>query len=559
MIANILNKFYIEIGPKLAKPINNHYKRYLTPQPSVFAFRDITENEVGNLISAIKPKSSYGHDGMSNRLLKVLNPELQKPLTKLINISMKENFFPESWKSAKVVPIYKSGDATQITNYRPISLLLSFSKLLEKAVAHQITNYLEKHQLLYEHQYGFRKGHECKDAILSFTDFIYKARETGHISMGIFIDLKKAFDTCNHKILLEKIKNLGLPTGWFQSYLHNRSQFVYLNGHNSSLKQVTCGVPQGSVLGPLLFLIYVNDLHKASKEILAILFADDTTLLIKAKTMEELYNKANQNLKIITKWFLDNALTVHPDKSLHMVFGTSKSNFKLMMGEKQIEQAGEGRDTIAIKFLGLMIDEQLKWHHHVNYIRRKLIAGCMALKTSKYSLNRDLKKLIYNAYIKPHLEYGLAIWGRTYQTVIKPLETTQKRCVRTIVGAKFNAHTAQIFKKLKTLTLKDMCELSLLKIGLKVQLNKVPKGLENVVKKKPINRDLRFVERDLAIPYPKVDKNKHLPSYTIPKNWNESSFNNIHNIRALKNQFKEECLRNYNVYCTDLNCYICKE
>ena len=211
------------------------------------------------------------------------------PICYLFNLSFKTGFIPTILKTAKIVPIFKAGETDNFTNYRPISLLSSFSKLLEKVAANQIMKYLNKFKLLYEHQYGFRAKHNTTQPLIHFLDKIYNAlnKPVSEYTLGIFIDLTKAFDTCDVEILLSKLEHYGFrgtSNLWFKNYLNGRKQFTSIRGADSSLKEISCGVPQGSILGPILFLILINDLPKASK-FFTILFADDTTLQLSSKSL----------------------------------------------------------------------------------------------------------------------------------------------------------------------------------------------------------------------------------------------------------------------------------
>ena len=228
-------------------------------------------------------------------------------------------------KTVKVIPIFKTDDKHNFTNYRPISLLSSFSKLLEKIAAAQMIKFLNKYNLLYKHQYGFRKGHNTTHPLIHFLDKIYTAlnKPLSEYSLSIFIDLKKAFDTCDFDIILSKLSNLGIrgvAKIWFQNYLHNRKQYTFINGVKSSLSNILTGVPQGSVLGPLLFLILINDLPNASNLLLTLLFADDTTLQLNSSDVQNLFNTANSELNKVAEWFSANKLTLNLSKTKYILF-----------------------------------------------------------------------------------------------------------------------------------------------------------------------------------------------------------------------------------------------
>ena len=226
--------------------------------------------------------SAPGHDGIKSILIKETIDHLIQPITHILSLSLQSGIIPLDLKIAKVIPVFKTGDTHDFGNYRPISILPCISKLLEKLVYARISKHLTVNKILYAHQYGFRKKHSTEHALLELTNLISSAMDTSKFAIGIFLDLSKAFVTVNHSILISKLNRYGLDNialNWFKNYLSNRQQYVSLNGYSSTKSRIIHGVPQGSILGPLLFLIYINDLAMSCKHLFPVLFADDTNLI----------------------------------------------------------------------------------------------------------------------------------------------------------------------------------------------------------------------------------------------------------------------------------------
>ena len=295
------------------------------------------------------------------------------------NKSIEAGTFPDAGKIAKVVPVFKGKglDPTEFSNYRPISLLPILAKLLERIMCAQLTEYLDSNSLLFKSQYGFRKKHNTDFATMDFVADIASSVDKGEFAFGVFIDLSKAFDTINHEVLLQKLKWYGIkgkPLDWFESYLSGRRQYVEFNGVTSETLPNTTGVPQGSVLGPLLFLLYVNDLPCSSETVKMVLFADDSNLLLKGKRPEDIANIANGEIEHIQDWFATNKLLLNADKTKLIVFTSRKCRNKPRdtcikingVTVKQVEHE---------TFLGLELDETLKWYSHTDKI-----ANCISKK-----------------------------------------------------------------------------------------------------------------------------------------------------------------------------------
>ena len=570
-IAEGFNEFFSTIGSELASEIpvsKKHFSEYLSEESNEnFIFANMTEEIIFNAAGKLKNKNSSGSDGISTNLLKSILPTIITPLCHVFNLSYKLGFIPTVLKTAKVVPIFKSGDKHLFTNYRPISLLTSFSKLLEKVAATQIMRYLNKFNLIYNHQYGFRKEHNISHPLLHFLDKIYDSfnKPTSEYNIAIFIDLKKAFDTCDPNILLKKLEYYGfrgMSNKWFENYLKGRYQYTCVNGAQSKLKEISCGVPQGSILGPILFLLLINDLPNASKILFTLLYADDTTLQNSSPNLNELILQTNEELEKISDWFKANKLTLNTAKTKYMVFNPKNDNrvnsnlTKLHIENVNIDRIGKDCESESFKFVGINIDENLKWDKHIEHIRNKLLSANYALSKTKNILPTKIKMKIYNSLFKSHLEFGMLSWGPFSEIEVHRLVQIQKKAVRNIAGVKSNSHTDPLFAELKILKAPDLLQMNMLSFMYKYDSKKVPPSFENHFT--PLINYER--SKNYHLINVKCKKLQKFPSYSLPKRWNELSLDEkrINSLSSFKKIFKLQVLSKYNQVCTAKSCFICK-
>ena len=264
-----------------------------------------------------------GPNSISTNFLIEFSQFLVPPLASIVNKSIREGLFPSLNKEADVCPIHKKNEKDRCENYRPISLLPNISKIFERIMYNRLINFLNESEIIYEFQFGFRKHYSTSHALLSIVEQIRSALDKNQFACGVFIDLEKAFDTVNHEILLSKLNHYGIrgvANKWFHSYLNNRHQKVSINGESSKMLPITCGVPQGSILGPLLFLIYINDMHLAVKSSTMYHFADDTNLLYSCKSLKVLHKRLNKDLELLYDWLCANRLSLNTGKTEFIVF-----------------------------------------------------------------------------------------------------------------------------------------------------------------------------------------------------------------------------------------------
>ena len=465
-ISNAFNDYYVNVGPNLAKTIGNSncdYKKNLPRIKSHQSFFMSPTNceEISNIIQLLKPKTSYGHDNISPKVFKKLYNGLIMPCVHVINLSLSTGIIPDAMKLAKVVPIFKNSGSEEIMkNYRPVSLLPVLSKVLERIVYNRLFEYLIKYKLLHIAQYGFQEGLSTELAILELQDRITKILNDKECCVGVFMDLSKAFDTLDHNILLKKLNHYGIrgvAHDWFQNYLSNRQQYVCVSNVNSIRSPISCGVPQGSILGPLLFLIYVNDLATVSKLAVTILFADDTNTIYKSKTYEDLQQIISVDLQKISDWFKANKLALNETKTKFIIFHTCHnkppSTFVVTLNDIELERVDH------TKFLGVLIQENLSWKTHVNYISNRVSKAVAILSKLKHYLPKYALMIIFNSLCLSHISYALSVWGAAPKTITNRIFKLQKKGIRHVCNAKYNAHTQPLFKSNKILQINELFKL----------------------------------------------------------------------------------------------------
>ena len=385
-----------------------------------------------DIINQLESKSTGPHSIPVN-LLKLIPDLILVPLCKIISNSFSTGIFPDALKNSKVIPIHK-GESTQVlNNYRPISLLSIFDKIIEKLMHKRLYSFLNEHNILFRNQFGFRKNNSTSFALIQITERIKETIDKKKYGCGIFIDLRKAFDTVNHEILLNKLQHYGIrgtAFNWFQSYLSNRKQFVYHNGESSQLQCITSGVPQGSVLGPLLFLIYINDLPNISNVLEFYLFADDTNIYYEADSPENLELIVNRELKQLRNWLIVNRLSLNIDKTNFIVFHPYNKPLKQSITLKINKKAILEKDHV--KYLGILIDSTLTWRVHIENVSSKISKSIGLLYKIRPFVNTKLMKTLYYSLVYPHLIYAIEVWGSADDTHLNKLLILQKRIVRLI-------------------------------------------------------------------------------------------------------------------------------
>jgi hypothetical protein len=575
-IADGFNSFFTNIGPNLASkisnPITNNRYTLTTNLPHSFYLNPTCSPEVISVINKLKPKTSSGSDGISPKLIKGNSMTISEPLAHIINLSFKEGIFPQDLKVTKVIPIFKSKDHSNFENYHPISLLPTFSKIFERLVYNRLFKYINANQILTTAQYGFQRKLSTEQAIIELQNRVIENLSSKKFCLGIFIDLSKAFDTLNHRILLDKLFSYGIrgiSHKWFTSYLHNRTQYTEYLSCKSSMGNVCCGVPQGSILGPLLFLLYMNDVVSVCQKCSPILFADDTTLLYSNANQETLSEIVNNELKSISDWFACNRLSLNIEKTQYVYFRKTHSNLHSDGTNDNLPILKVNNEVISrvevVKFLGVYIDEYLKWDKHIMKKANQVSKAVGTISRLKSILPKTVLLTLYNSLILPHMTYSIVAWGNSSKSAMKRLQILQKRTICIVMGAKYNSHTSPIFKSLNLLCLQDIFELENCKLYMKYCSNDLPQYLKEKLLITPTQHyyDMRNSNNNLISPRIHSKLEEQLISHKVAKVWNSQpdSIKLLRNTsKSLKHfitTFKNYKLNSYESLCHTHNCYIC--
>ena len=448
----------------------------------------------------------------------------------IFNLSIKKGEYVDEWKKAWVIPIYKSDDRLKCENYRPISILPIVSKILERCVFNQIYKFLNDNSLLSKHQHGFRPKHSTLTALTQMCDTLYENMDNGQLSGIVFLDIRKAFDSIDHNILLDKLKDQfgisDIELRWFESYLTNREQVCIVNNSMSSSKRIVSGVPQGSILGPLLFLLYINDLPECLQKTTPYLYADDTQISCSSNSLIELIENLNHDLNRIGEWLSRNKLQHHPTKTKIMFIGSKHLINSITFDHPVMLKNQRISRVHSFTCLGLELDENLNWNAHIQAICKKVGAGLGTLKRIKPFVPTSTLQTIYRALIQPYFDYCSPIWGVCDQRLKDKLQKFQNRVARIIVGASYEIRSADVLRSLAWENLETRRRTTKSILMYKVLNDYIgPTLKESLIRRNHMqtNYDLRNSPTDLALPKPKREFLKKSFKYSGAKLWNSLS------------------------------------
>ena len=460
------NEFFSTVGPQIQEEVIiddcEEFRTYL-PQsafepdsscgPRLSHFDKVSEIEVSNYIKSIPANKSI-NDCIPLKIIRLILPSIIKPLTHIVNLSLSSGIMPDILKIAIVTPIHKGGDTSDPSNYRPISILPILGKAIEFFVNNQLTQYLDDRGLISKHQYGFRKDHSTTYLMLDLFDEIYHSKSKLRHPAIVFLDIKKAFDTVSHKILIEKLKHYGIDgvaLNWFKSFLSDRMQKTKIGSRISQLHRITSGVPQGSILGPVLFCIFINDLPSACKNSIPYLFADDGALYFNNITRGE-YQNIKQEIKNVFRWLQANGLALNNSKTKFMILDSNPDEDAILVEVR--------RDLTLVvcecktqKYLGLIVDSKLTFYDHIEYIKRKVAKRIGAMYRSKSLLPLKFRKMFANALMLPQFDYLDIIWSKTFKYRLNELDILYKKVAKIALNVDIRESSSEVYKKMAWLPL----------------------------------------------------------------------------------------------------------
>ena len=423
-------------------------------------------------------KKACGYDEISNKIIKKSSDIVAPFLKTLFDACLQQGIFPDCFKLAQVAPLFKGGDRTNLGSYRPISLLPALSKVLEKIILVRMMTFLSDNNIISEHQFGFRPKFSTEYAIVDIYDKLTKNLDNSSTSCAIFLDLAKAFDTVSHNILLRKLEKYGFRGNTLKllsSYLKDRYQFVKLGTEKSEISLIEFGVPQGSILGPILFLLYINDLAE-NTNLFVKLYADDTFLCADNSDPKLLEEQVNAELDKVYRWLNSNRLTLNISKSNFMIISRKRniSPLSIRIEGNTLEQCK------TYKYLGVIIDENLNWKSHIEYICGKISRAVGSLATLRHCTNIEILREVYFALINSYVRYGITAWGNASESTLQPLNVLINKAVRIMTFAPYGPLDIKpIYKELEFLDIHQTFLLEMGKFMYKKKKNLLPVNIAN--------------------------------------------------------------------------------
>lgn len=476
---NEINTYFSNIGKNLtekiktARPVNEtpHYKNRTSHSPSPLhslLMGPVLESDVLLIISGLKEKSAVGLDHIPSKLVKRYALTLASPIAYICNLSIEQGTFPSAFKKALIIPIYKSGDKARADNYRPISILPTLSKILERLMNNYLIKFLETNKLLSNNQYGFRHGRSTGDAVQDLVEAIIFSLDNKKKCLAIFLDLKKAFDTVSIQQLLDKMERVGIrgiALALFRDFLSHRTQRTKIGNWTSDETAVTCGLPQGSCISPTLFLIYIDSLCRLQLDGGKVLtFADDTVLFFTSDSWDEVYKLAQNGMAQTSGWLRNNLLTLNTSKTKYMTFALKSNHLPPPTLSITVQECSESPQNCScphlervnnLKYLGVLIDHNMSFKPHLESLANRLRKLIYIFKTMRHIADKRVITMVYNALCQSLINYCITSWGGATKTHLLEVERAQRAILKVAAGLPFRHPTSELYKYWDLLTVRQ--------------------------------------------------------------------------------------------------------
>ena len=547
-ISNLFNEYFTNVSNNLSNGIpisNTNPLTYMgNPVNNTFVFFKTTTTEVISILKGFKNKKSTLNN-IPITVLKKISHVIAPLLTELFNDSIRQGLFPDILKIGRVIPIHKSGSRKEMKNYRPITTLSVFSKIFEKLVHKRLIKFITKYNLLNKNQFGFLKNRNTSDAILEFLDNLYDSLNNDEYHLAIYLDFSKAFDTISHEILMSKLFHMGFRSdlngdiySWLRSYLSNRKQYVSINETNSNTLPTNIGIPQGSTLGPLLFILYINDMANSLSYTKIIHFADDSTLYKSYNKTTDISHQINTELEAINNWLTANKLYLNVNKTKYMIINNRgrPPDLNLTIGNSTIERCTEH------KFLGVYIDERLTFGTHTNKISNRIARGIGVLRRMKHIVPNDVLRQLFYAFIYSNYTYAITTYGSAYQNQLQRLTNLTNKAIKIITNV--NRITPDVCKREQIfdfqLSYRYFCSIKMFQI---IQLNLHEYFAEKLSSQQIThNHTTRAsTSQNLTTPHYRYNKCQKSFLYQGTKIWNEipTTIRNSETLHVFKKNLKK--------------------
>lgn len=536
--ADCLNEYFASIST-----VDDQHAQlppFYAKTPNTMSNVNCTQEEIELLIETLNPNKANGLDGISNRMLKAVCKTISRPLAIIINRSFSEGEFPEPWKSSGLIPVPKKGEKTSPSNYRPIALLSNISKIQERIAFKNLFNYLHENDLLYKYQSGFLPQHSTVFQLVDIYHNICQCFDNHQFSCMVFCDISKAFDRVWHKGLIFKLRQYGIRgdfLNWLTDYLEGRQQKVIIKGCTSDFKSVTAGVPQGSVLGPLLFLVYVNDIADSLLS-LTRLFADDSSLFYSATSLDDIQGIINHDLRVLSEWAKQWLVTFNPKKTEAILFTLRNPDFMPLL----IFDGTNIKFVENHKHLGLTFSHNGQWTEHIRNIKVSAAKLLGIMRKLKFSFSRSALNQIYMSYLLPILEYGSVVWdGCTLQNT-DILDKIQNEAARIVTGLTRSVSLDRLYRECGWLRLSARRQQQKLLFMFKVNQNLVPTYIDDLIP--PLVRDVsNYPLRNMAdytVPFARTEifKKSCIPSSLSLWNAADNDLKTLNTLSAFRYHLK---------------------